>query len=492
MLALLSDTNGSGMKRHVADAWMDRWLELDAPGALQFLSGTLLPKGEILAGKSAETFERLTSTPFGSVFRALVRREPEWTRELLVKLPRGRQRHYFIADLLEEVTKSDAGAAAAYLEAFESGAGRRPAFTGYILGLTSVDLRSAFDEASKEPPGRVREDMLSLVFTSVGERKLGLMYELLGRLDDPAARRESMAVALQGARVEVAVPLIIQEAEKLASSGEWDSKSNPWLELVGSASQTSHARALADWAVNFAPDQDRRMFAQIARNWARKDPAEFQAWLTADTTSLGGAAVAKLAEPLASVAAWDVAAARDWAEALPAGPLRDQARFQVVVRGSEGDLEYAAAAYQPLATTDTDGTLAGQLAGILALQDCAVAGDWALQQPLLPARVAALREVGAAWTGRDPVAARDWLGKLPPGSERDAAVTSYASIVARADPEGAAKWAELVTAPAERTKVVVDVYSVWSRENPAAARAWFRSLEGLDEDAVPVFQRQLR
>ena len=128
------------------------------------------------------------------MFQALIRRQPEWTRELLVKLPRGRKRDYFIADLLKEVTKSDTRAAAAYLQAFEDGTGRRFAITGHISGLTEVDVRAAFEQAWKEPPGRVRDDLLSVVFTSVGERDLGSMYELLDpiRKEPPSGRSWSL------------------------------------------------------------------------------------------------------------------------------------------------------------------------------------------------------------------------------------------------------------------------------------------------------------
>ncbi|MGV3533893.1 MAG: hypothetical protein ACO1QR_16105, partial [Chthoniobacteraceae bacterium] len=166
--------------------------------------------------------------------------------------------------------------------------------------------------------------------------------------------------------------------------------------------------------------------------------------------------------------------------------------LQVAFRSGTRDLAYAAAAYEPVAATDTSGNLAAQIADIMAGQDCAAAGEWALRQTASEPRLTALRKVGQAWTNRDPVAATEWLEKLPAGPERDAALGSYASTVVRADPEGAAAWTELVAAPVERTKTATAVYYYWSKENPAAARAWFRRLGGLDEEAVPAFLKHLR
>lgn len=492
MLALLIGESGPGKNGDVAEAWMDRWLELDAPGALQFLSRALVPEEVPLTGKSAWSLQSLTDTGFGGVIRALARREPEWTRQMLAKAPPGKQREVAIFTLLEEVAKGGAAGAASYLEAFSDGPDRSGALTGYITGLITNDVRAGFERAWAEPPGALRSELLRLVFSRAGESDLAVLSELLERVDDHTARRECIAWGLRAAPREDALPLIQQESERMAASGEWETNHFTWLGLVEGSFGSLQAQPLAEWALNFQPDKERKMFAQIARSWAGRDPAEFQRWLSDRAGTLDPATVDKLAEPLASLAAKDVAAARAWSDTLPPGSLRDQARFQIALRGGASDLAYAAAAYQPLATTDTSGALAAQLADILAGQDCAAAGEWALQQTLSAPRLAALRKVGEAWTGRDPVAATQWLGKLPPGPERDAAVSSYASVVVRADPEGAAEWAELVAAPTGRTKTAVEVYYFWSKENPAAARTWFRNLEGVDEEAVPAFLKHLR
>lgn len=499
MLTLLKGLSGlrdtAAKPAELAEAWMDRWLELDAPGALRFLSSSSFLADLPEEGLSGWPLEVLAECGLGGVIKALARRHPEWTRQTLEKMEAGERRETAIFILLREVAQGGVAKAASFLATFADGPDRRGAVDGYVTGLITTDVRSGFERAWAEPPGPLRDELLKLVFFRAGESGLDVMGELLERIDDPAVRQESLAWGLRavgaGGRKE-AFPLIQQESERMAASGEWNANTSAWVRTVDVASRGARARELAEWAVDFAADTDRKMFAQIAENWVGRDPLEFKTWLSERAATLDASAVEKLAEPLASLVRRDLAAARAWSETLPSGPLRDQARFQVALRGGDGDLAYAEAAYQPLAASDANGTLAGQLARVLANKDCAAAGEWAMRQALGAARTAALRQVGEAWSEYDPHAATQWLEQMPLGPDRDTAVGSYASAVVRADPEGAAQWAEQVADPVPRTNTAVDVYYYWSKESPAAARAWFRGLSGVDEDSIPNFLRHIR
>lgn len=492
MLALLKRLKGTVKSADLADAWMDRWLDLDAPGALQFLSTSSFLAEIPTPVDLGWPLETLAEGGLGGVFRALARREPEWTRQTLANMEPGKRREVAIYTLLREVAQGGVEKAAGFLATLGDGPDRRGAVTGYVTGLITTDLRSGFERAWTESPGPLRDDLLRRVFCRAGESGLAVMGELLDRVDDPAVRWESIAWGLRAVTSEDPVPLIKQESDRMAAAGEWNVDTSTWMSTVDVASRSPRARALAEWAVDFAPDGERKMFARIAENWAGRNPVEFKEWLSERAATLDASTAEKLAQPLAALAQRDLVAARAWSDALPPGPLRDQARFQVALRGDDGDLAYAEAAYQPLAAGDAKGTLAGQLARVLAGKDSAAAAEWATGQPLSAARIAAIRQVAETWSGRDPHGAAQWLGQMPIGTERDTAVGSYASAVVRADPEGAAQWAEQVADPVQRTKTAVEVYYFWSKENPAAARTWFRSLSRVDEDTIPDFLRHIR
>lgn len=492
MIALLKQLRGTIKEVDLTEAWMDRWLELDAPGALQFLSNSSFLAEIPSAVDRGWPLDTLAESGLGGVFKALARREPEWTRQTLAKMEPGKRREVAIYTLLREVAQGGVAKAAGFLATFADGPDRRGAVTGYVTGLITTDVRSGFERAWTEPPGPLRNELLRLVFFRAGESGLGVMSELLERIDDPAVRRENLAWGLRAVASEDAVPLIQQESERMAASGEWNSNISAWMSTVDVASRGPRAREMAEWAVDFAADTDRKMFAQIAEHWVGSDPVEFKTWVSERAGTLDAATVEKLARPLASLAQRDLAGARAWSEALPPGPLRDQARFQIALRGGDGDLAYAEAAYQPLAASDANGTLAAHLARVLANKDCAAAGEWAMRQALSVARTAALQQIGEAWSEHDPHAATQWLEQMPLGPDRDTAVGSYASAVVRADPEGAAQWAEQVADPVQRTKTAMDVYYYWNKENPAAARAWFRGLSGVDENTIPASLRHIR
>ena len=481
----------------LAEAWMDRWLELDTPGALRFLSSTpflaQLPVRELVGWPIDEKIHCAQ----GGILAALARRQPEWTQQALAETPSGSVREIGVYALLKEVAKGDAARTARFLASFANGADRAAALTGYVTALVDADIRSGYDKASAEPPGMLRENLLRLVFARAGERGVSTARDLLDQIDDPAMRRQHAPTALLAIgfdQREDALPFIIEESERMAATSGWNTEdARDWASSVDVAARGPQARAFAEWAAGFEPDADRKMFGQIVIVWAGREPATFRNWLKEHAETLDAAAVKTLDGALANLARRDLPAARTWSETLPAGALRDQARFQVALAsGAEGDVAHAATAYRSVAGNDTKGALAGQLAKLLAQHDGAAAADWALTQPVGPARTAALAAVAETWSERDPHGAAGWLEQMPAGAERDSALQKYATRVVVADPESAAQWVGQMADPTLRIATAEAVFNRWHIQNPVAARAWLRSLPGMEGSKVAKSIRNRR
>ena len=470
----------------LAELWMDQWLEIDAAGALRFFSDSShlaeLPTSEL----SGWPMENQRQSGFGGVLRALARREPEWTRQLVSEMSEGSRREVAIYTLLAEAAKGGAARAQPILSSFNAPADRRGAIVGYVTGLAAVDLHSAFEVAFSESPGFIGEEVKRLVFERAASQGVAVAGELLDRVEDPAARRKYVAQVVGGFSIERSddvLSFIQEESARRVAAGAWKQDLDDWARSVGFVAGGTEAKALMDWAFDFAPDADRTLWAPIAQNWAYNDPNGFRTWLGEHAESFDAATLEKLAPALRSMMVHvDAASIRAWMETLPAGQVRDQVRFQAALNSARtGDTLEAQAAYRALATTDTKGELARALTQQFLQHDVAAAAKWATTQPPGLARSTALELVAKTWSQKDPTAAAGWLEQLAPGSERDSALGIFATQASRADPITAAEWVEQVEDSALRTKAAKAVFDRWKIQNPVAARAWLRGLSGVEE-----------
>lgn len=498
LLSLLKRSNkffdSSG--EELAEAWMDRWMELDTPGALRFLSSSTflseLPTAE-LRGWPIEDRSRCSA---GGALRVLARREPKWLRQTITALKLSPTREIGVYMLLREMSQRGTARDAQVLASFKDDPDRPAAVSGYVGGLANVDTRAAFDIALAESPGPLREALLSRVVRSIGKKGVSAAREMLEQVDDPILRQKLAVDAVRTIGFDTsedALPLIQEVSERMAATGALKSGIADWASSVEVAARGPQAARFAEWALDFAPDTNKEVFAKIAGAWAGRAPAEFCDWLSKYADRLDPSVVNRLGEPLGKLARRNLAATREWADALPAGALRDQAYFQVAVGYSaEGDLTQAAAAYETVAASDSKGMLAKQLAATLAEHDGGVAAEWAMGLPPGPARKEALGAIAEGWTKRDPHGAAQWLTQMPASAERDSAVQTYAMQVAVADPQIAAEWAEQISDPAVRTQTATTVYYYWFRENPPAARAWLRDVPGVETGLLARLLRNTR
>ena len=216
---------------------MDRWLEIDTPGALRFLSRPSELAKLPFDDYSGWPLQNQVQNGFGGIFRALARRQPEQTRQMLSQMEPGSRREVGVYALLAEVTKGGAAQAQRYLTSFADKSDRRGAMVGYVTGLVSTDIHSGFEAAHAESPGAPREEMLRLVFQHAAKWGSSVVGELLERIDDPAARRRQASNAVRGMGFdgrETALPFIKAESERRASSGEWKADLDYWVRSIAS------------------------------------------------------------------------------------------------------------------------------------------------------------------------------------------------------------------------------------------------------------------
>jgi hypothetical protein len=238
---------------------------------------------------------------------------------------------------------------------------------------------------------------------------------------------------------------------------------------------TGNPKEYADWAFGFAADKDGRILREISSNWARLSPKEFAAWAGEQARAADAAQLARLSAAIAQASLY-TPAQRALAEALPSGALRDHVRFQIAMNaGTAGDIASAMEGYRSVAATDTKGTLASELANVLAAKNPASAAEWATAQPAGKARDEAMRVVAENWSMSDARGAAQWATSLPAGVERDRALSTYAKAVVVADPSAAAEWVGQIADSRLREQATVTVFKRWNIQAPVAARAWLHT-----------------
>lgn len=470
----------------LCEVWLDRWLEVDSLVALRWLESTeFLDKS--YTPQNGPSLLSILGGPQSVAFKVLARRQPEWTRQYLNGIESGAKRDVAVYQLIGEVARQDAAKAKELLDGFNSDTNRGAAVQGFVAGLAASDVRAAFATALAEAPGPLRNELLQTTFGEAAKHGVGTVSELLDRIQDPVLRRKLAAEAALGLAWhsrENPLPWLMEEAKRKVSFDTNKGNYDTWSNYVGQALMTDNHDPVAaiNWAANVENDPEQKLFTRMLGDWSRSDPEETRRWLTEHPTALEEKNLNKVSSIIAVMARNDAVATSAWAESLPPGPLRDQARFQAALgSGSEGSFAQAVAAYHSIASGDTKGDLAKQLTTVLVKLDATATARWALQMEQGPARSTVIATVSEQWSQNDPKAVASWIETLPSGSDRDRVIGGYAAKVAYADPAMATEWVLEVDDPKVRADAAKQVFRVWSWENPVASRAWLQSLPGVDE-----------
>ncbi|MES2439003.1 MAG: hypothetical protein V4584_08045 [Verrucomicrobiota bacterium] len=107
--------------------------------------------------------------------------------------------------------------------------------------------------------------------------------------------------------------------------------------------------------------------------------------------------------------------------------------------------------------------------------DPATAADFATALPAGPVREEALRRVSQAWASEDPAEAENWAAELPDESERQSALTDVCMRIARSDAAQALGIAENHGIGAAPGSVTENLVQQWAVQDFPAAAAWIKA-----------------
>ena len=245
----------------------------------------------------------------------------------------------------------------------------------------------------------------------------------------------------------------------------------------------------------------------IAKEWARRDPAAALVWAKSLPGGQRGAALNGL---ISSVAVDDPLKASALAGELPAGEERTRVLGQIAESWSARDPEAALTWAQGLAPAEAtkarEQALAGwarqdpaaasmyidqagasadkdkllsSVAGLWAQKDAPSAAAWISQQAEGPGKDKSMRDVLWAWTAADPKNASTWLAAQPASPSKDEAIVSMATQTFATDPEAAMIWGAAISDSGKRVNSLKQGLKQWMAADAPAARSW------LDTSALP-------
>lgn len=120
--------------------------------------------------------------------------------------------------------------------------------------------------------------------------------------------------------------------------------------------------------------------------------------------------------------------------------------------------------------------LTGSLADSLAKKDVSAAREWAQTLPEGDLRNRALHRVAEEWVKTDAPAASEWIRTLPSGELRDGAARELSGTLSRRDPVSAFEWARSIQNAKLREGALYGVMQSWREQDPDAAKAALESL----------------
>ena len=469
----------------LGEAWMERWLDVDASAALQFLTTSRIfddldPNGEW------KDYGGILGFAFEGVFKAVARREPEWARAYLAGLEPNARRNCGVYRLAEAIGTKDGIHGKQFLSDFMEGANRHAAVKGYVLGLAQRSPSEAFQLALAETAGPFRDLLLDKVVWEAAAQGRGSVRTLLDRVNDTDTRERLTGKAigdLAHRTRENVFPWLKEEMTRRAQTGDHDTNWH-WEWAVQETLRTQDFGDSADFALTLAKSSQDFILQRVTSDWAQFDPTALRTWLKDHAPQMDAETVGKLHFTLARMVDADGAAASAWLDTLPDGALRDSFRLETALaQAKSGNLEPMRVAYASLAASDSKGTIAEMAATALAKANGPNAAEWLSTLPLGAARTAATRKVAGVWGERDPLAAGAWIKDLPAGKDRDVAIEGYAPRIALAVPSAAAEWILEISDSAVREKAASSVFWLWQQDNAGAAAEWLKQLPGISEEA---------
>ena len=470
------DGNDSRTNRDLLSGLMARWMKVDPAAAMAWAPRALesLPKNH--------TIRAWVLDEFGA-------RSPVEMLALARTRPDAAEREGIISRALRELTLRDPAQARAWLADCTDAADRRVAEKAFRRGTVQADPLRAIDLAGSIENRQEANDLLRFAAENAAKMGPGTLRQL-ATMPMPSWMISSVIGQLSATDPALAVDLAIKTGAEatndrvtLESAFSALAQRDPAQALAKLEGLKSDALASAIWGLGPA--------------WASREPAEALVWLA------GRPAAERIVRDrishfssdtlLVSFGSWldeDPAAARTWADTLPAGENRDAVQTQLArLMAAQGKPEEAAQVLAGLGRA-ADSEALKFVGEAWAARDPAGAAAWAVGQEAGPVQNRAIETVVGIWGDSDPRAVGDWLGQFPPGETRDRALVAFLmrtsnwiSTKAQQNAEFA-RWFDQIDDPRQRAIAARTIFWRELRNDPAGARAWYSNLPNVDPDVI--------
>jgi hypothetical protein len=467
--------------RILAFGLVERWLAVDPDSAMTWAGRVI----DLIPAKAPAR---------GLILDAVSAKRPAEMLALVSRYKDAGDRAEIISRALRKTAADDPAKARAWLAGCTDPADRRAAEKAIRMGRAEADPLRAIELAGSIDDPQESQHLLDAAMSAAERMGPGVLRQMattpmkpwmLGTVLNDFAMRDP----------EIAVDLALKSGPS-GQSGLYS------LQKAFSAlAQKDHGQAIEKLDGLTGPELAAAVGA-IGNSWAAAEPIAALAWLAERPES-------ERANPIRSMdgindtllivfRGW-AGRARDeataWADALPAGAMRDSVQTQLARAMAErGDVAEATQVLARLGRT-ADPNALREIASEWARRDPVAAADWAIAQPPGPAQSGALAGIVGSWADDEPDAVKEWLAQFPPGEARDRSIAAYlnrstawlAGAAARTAEFNA--WFDRIDDPWQRARTAQSLFLQRKQSDPVGAYAWLSSLTNVDPELIRMTLR---
>jgi len=458
----------------LAEAAIDRWLEVDEPGALGWLSAT-----RAIVESGTMPLPQIGSSDLWPIYNVLARRKPGWMFEELRHPGTKLHREAAVRALMAETALSQPAKAREWLKTFQGTPDEADATIAYVQGLARVDLQAAMATVVQSGE-RERVEMVWSVWLQTAQDNPTLLADLIETFR-PQERLGLTWSSLNYLTSAQSIDPFNWIQERVALHPELielrkDETGGDAARRLGGLVSRDPLRTI-QW-VGTLPENQRVPYLEGALSaWSKSDPAGLLKWLGTQPVETLPGSIPGLVE----CATRDPQAFAHWAEALPPGELRERSEIALAeTHAAEGRFRDALQSLPSSALSDVAMQGAERLVKTIAARDPRPVADWIPSITNTQVQNIAARTLVATWATQSPEATAAWVEQLPAGSLRDSAAGALAAAIAQTDAEAATLWFAQINDNNARNAAVPGIYRGWLWTDRAGARNWLKGADGID------------
>jgi hypothetical protein len=451
------------MPSPIVEACMERWMDVDADGALRWVTAAW-------STVDPEAAPPLAIREINALCKVIAKRRPEWILEKTIGLADEDTRNSALCTILTEVASREPQRAREWIKKVAEGERQQELLTAYIEGAAVSDPSGALEviQSLDEPRGHF--DLIKRLVDEVSHRAPSRLSEVLGKLDGP--QRAIMTWnALAGIAGQPSLDPFAWIQAQCAADPEVNNAAtqNCPTDGIGKLVERDGRRTM-DWLASLPPSDRGDFKVWALMSWSASDPVAAIDWLAEHPLKIKSWENPLFAEFSRQAPERFV----QWVDTLPEGDQRNSAQFamadMLALQGRTNEALDALPAKIP------NENMARAAAAKLASADPLAVGQWVATLPAGSTQSMAALGLVETWVQRSPQDAARWIETLPPGGARDAGSEALATALAPNEPDSAALWLGQIQNAQARYDAVARSFSNLSEVDPPAARAWLKSL----------------